>query len=86
MTPSEHSRHLLAQLGHIQHAADEARSAIADLQRSLGDESAGDVGHWVPGILEALDRIERDCVDAQNSARELRDALTGQDELQPRLL
>ena len=86
MTPSEHARHLLAQLGHIQHAADEARGAIADLQRGLGDEPQSDANNWVPGILEALERIERDCVEAQYSARELRDALPGQDELQPRLL
>jgi DNA-binding transcriptional LysR family regulator len=94
MTLGEHARHLLAQLGHIQHAAEEARGAIADIERQLASQEtgtssssgAGDANHWIPGILEALERIERECADAQYSARELRDGLPGQDELQPRLL
>lgn len=86
MTLGEHARHLLAQLGHIQHAAEEARSAIADIQRALGDAKGTDAAHWMPGILEALERIERECADAHYAARELRDGLPGQDELQPRLL
>jgi hypothetical protein len=86
VTPGQNAQRLLAQLGIIQHAADEARGAIADMQRGLAGRESSDVVHWVPGLLEALDRIQRECGDAQYSARELRDGLPGQDELQPRLL
>ena len=85
MTPGQNAQRLLAQLGILQRAADEARMALADIERAVGGES-GDAAHWIPGLLEALERIEREAADAQYSARELRDALPGQDEVQPRLL
>ena len=86
MTPGQSAQRLLAQLGIIQRAADEARAAIADMQRGLAGYESSDAVNWVPGLLEALERIQRECGEAQYSARELREGLPGQDELQPRLL
>jgi len=83
MRMSERVDRLTAKLTAIGHAADEALVDISALETEpCGSEAA----NWLPGLKEALQRIQLDCVDARYATRALRDAVPATDALQPRLL
>lgn len=83
MGTSERVTRLIARLSQLGQAADEAMVEVMGLERDVAGVEAV---HWLPGLKEALERIQLDCAEARYAARELRAALPGTDTLQPRLL
>ena len=79
---SERVDRLTAKLAIIGQAADEA---IMDISALEADPGGIEVANWLPGLKEALQRIQLDCVDARYATRALRNAVPATDALQPRL-
>jgi len=82
MRMSERVDRLTAKLAIIGQAADEA---IMDISALEADPGGIEVANWLPGLKEALQRIQLDCVDARYATRALRNAVPATDALQPRL-
>lgn len=83
MGTSERVARLTARLSMLGQTADEA---LVELKAIAAEAPGGESAHWLPGLQEALERIQLDCAEARYAARELRAALPGTDALQPRLL
>ena len=84
MRTTERMNRLMAKLATIGQATDEALVDVAALAREGAGESEG--ANWLPGLKETLERIQLDCADARYAARELREAASSTDAVQPRLL
>lgn len=82
MLGTEHAARLTARLAAIAHAADEALVEAAALER-VADPG---IQHWLPGLVEAIGRIQLDAADALYTARQLKVSLPAPESLQPRLL
>ena len=79
---SERVDRLTAKLAIIGQAADEA---IMDISALEAEPGGIEVANWLPGLKEALQRIQLDCIDARYATRALRNAVPATDALQPRL-
>ncbi len=84
MRPTERLNRLTAKLSTIAQATDEALADVAILAGENGH--APERANWLPGLKEALERIQLDCADARYAVRELREATSDLDAVQPRLL
>jgi hypothetical protein len=74
---------LAAKLALASQAAADALAEVAALECA---DLGGDSPHWLPGLREALERIQLDCADARFAVRELRAALPPAGAIQPLLL
>lgn len=83
MLPNQHATHLINSVTAIAQAAEEAQRAAQALAPGSANAAGGP---WLPGILEALARIQLDCAEIRYATRELRDELPAPSELQPRLI
>jgi hypothetical protein len=79
---TERAARLYTRLSVIAQATDEALAEAAALERLAGPEAL----HWLPGLVEALGRIQLECVDAAYAARQVKEALPGPEALQHRLI
>jgi hypothetical protein len=64
----------------------DVRALSHDSAAAAAGESDVLLGQWLPGIADAVQRMQLECADAQFAARALRHALPGTGTLQPRLL
>ena len=83
MLATEHTSRLLAKISAIGQAADEAAATVEAL---AGGDLDPEVARWLPGIKQALNRIQLECAEVRFATRELREALPSAGVLQPRLL
>jgi predicted lipid-binding transport protein (Tim44 family) len=83
VSATEHAARLQSRIAAIAQAAEEAAAAVEALS---ADPAIGDAAYWLPGLRQALDRIQLECADLQFGARELRKALPSASALQPRLI
>jgi len=82
MLAPEHATRLAVSIAAIDHATEDAVMATAALAAAGGVEA----GRWLPGIRQALERIQLECADLRFATRALRDTLPSSTTLQPRLL
>lgn len=83
MLSVEHANRLLSRAQHLAQLADDA---MADAQTLAAIDRLGDAARWLPGLTQALTKIQLEAADLTFSARELRDSLPSPESLQPRLL
>lgn len=77
-----HVDRLAARLTIVSQALDEALGEARAIEEAALED---DAKHWLPGLREALERMQLECADARHAVRELRAGLPSTDVLQPRL-